>query len=82
MRKNTKAGIKLFLRNSFDRFRKPRTARFVRHPESFEANWLLLLRDLNHKMLKELCHGILSCFLGRRKLSFIGWKSLNKTLPG
>ena len=43
MRKNIKAGIKLFLRNFFDRFRKPRTSGFASHPESVEGNRLLLL---------------------------------------
>ena len=56
MRRNIKAGIKLFLRNFFDRFRKPRTPGFSSQPESFEGNRLLLLLlllvlDLNRIIL-------------------------------
>ena len=58
MRRNIKADIKVFLRNFFDRFRKPGTAPgFTSQPESFEGNRLLLLlflllmvRDLNRKI--------------------------------
>ena len=49
MRRNIKAGIKLFLRNVFDQFVPPG---FASHPESFEGNRLLLLvHDLNRKIL-------------------------------
>ena len=57
MRKNIKAGIKLFLRIFFDRFRKPHMSGFASHPESFEGNQLsvllfllLMACDLNRKI--------------------------------
>ena len=72
MRRNIKAGIKLFLRNFFDRFRKPRMPGFASHPESFEGNRLLLLLflllmvgDLNRNIFTigvsfSICKGIFS----------------------
>ena len=38
--------------------------------------------NLDLHCLKELCHNILSCFLGRWKLSLIGREPLNNSLPG
>ena len=43
MHRNIKAGIKLFLRNFFDRFPNLVPPGFASHPESFEGNRFVIV---------------------------------------